>query len=321
MGKYNVVITHKPNPKVLEKMQELFTVNVRTRQTPPEEWEAWLKQADGLYSLGKQKVDEEFLTKMPNLKVVSQVSMGYDNIDIQACTKKGVLVGNTPEVVTEATADIAFGLILCSARYLHKAWLNVKEGEWGNFKPFTTGVDLYNKTLGILGLGNVGAAAAKRAKASGMNIIYNNRKPSPFAEQLQARYVTFDELLKTADFILVTLPLSEQTRNMISREEFAKMKPTTRFINVGRGPIVDTQALYEALKEKRIAYAALDVVDPEPLPGDHPLLTLDNVVVFPHIGTNTIETRQAMGMLAFENLKAALLGEKMPACVNNELEK
>lgn len=320
MEKFKVVSTHKPNPKVLEKMQEIFEVNVRTRETSQKEWEDWLSEAQGLYSVGKAKIDKAFLDKTPKLKVISQVSMGYDNIDINECTKKGILVGHTPNVVTQATADIAFGLILCSARYLHKAWLNVKEGEWGNYKPFAMGVDLYNKTLGILGLGNIGAAVAKRAEACGMNVIYNNRKPSPLAQESHAKYVSFDELLSTADFILVALPLNENTKKMIGKAEFSKMKPTARFINVGRGQIVDTQALYEALKENEIAYAALDVVDPEPLPADHELLTLDNIVVFPHIGTNTVESREAMAMLAFDNLKAGLFGEKMPACVNKDIE-
>lgn len=321
MAKFNVVVTNKVQLEAIGKMKELFNVQERTRDTDDVTWDNWLAAADAIYSPSGMKIDEKLLAKAPNVKVVSQVAVGYDNIDVEACTKRGILVGNTPGVVTDATADMAFGLILCSARYLHKAWEHVKSGEWGRRKPFTMGTDLKGKLLGIIGLGSVGLAVAKRAKASGMKIAYHNRKASPEAVEVDAKYLPFEELLKTADFIMLNLPLNDQTRKMFGEKEFSLMKPTARFINAARGGIVDTDALYKALKEEKIAYAALDVTDPEPIPGDHPLLALENLVIFPHIGGYTKETRDAMSIMAMENMVAALEGKKMPSCVNCQIEK
>ena len=316
MAKFNVVVTNKVNLVGIEKMKELFNVHERTRDTDEATWEKWLSEADAIYSPSGMKINEELLSKAPNVKVVSQVAVGYDNIDVAACSKRGIFVGNTPGVVTDATADMAYGLILCSARYLHKAWLHVKSGEWGNRKPFVMGTDLKGKLLGIIGLGSVGFAVAQRAKASGMKIAYHNRKPALKAAEVEAEYMGFDELLGKADFVILTLPLNNDTKKMFGKDEFAKMKPDARFINAARGPLVDTDALYEALLDKKIAYAALDVTDPEPIPGDHPLLSLDNLVIFPHIGGYTKETRDAMSIMALENMAAALEGREMPSCVN-----
>ncbi len=316
MKRYTLAMTGRARPVVQARIEKAFEFKTKNKDTTPEEWADILKNADALYSLGNVKIDAALLDKAPNLKVVAQVSVGYDNIDIAACTARGIKVGNTPGAVTEATADIAYGLILCSARYLPAAWLHVKSGEWGRHRTFGMGVDLYGKTLGILGLGAIGMAVARRALASGMKIVYHNRRPAVSAGEVGAVYLSQEELLKEADFILVMLPLSAETKKMISRKEFALMKPTARLINAARGAIVDTDALYEALKEKRIAYAAMDVTDPEPLPADHPLLTLDNILVLPHIGTLTEETRDSMSMMTLDNIIAALEGHPMPACVN-----
>ena len=321
MEKLTVLVPNKVRPFILDELGKLYEVKERTKETTPEMWDEWLLKADALYSSGSYAVTEAVLAKAPKLKVISQVSMGYDNIDIKACTNKGIRVGNTPGVVTESTADAAFALILCSARYMHNAWLHVKNGEWGERKPFTMGVDLFNKTLGIIGMGKIGLAIAKRAIASGMKIVYHNNFPSSSAAEINAVYMSLDALLQESDFVITTVPLTEKTRKMIGKNEFEKMKPTARFINAARGEVVDSDALYEALKEKKIAYAALDVTDPEPLKKDDKLLTLDNIVVFPHIGTNTFETKDAMSVHAFENLKLALQGENMLTCINSELEK
>lgn len=321
MPKHTVVVTNKVNLAGVEKMKEEFTVYERTRDTDTQTWEKWLGEADAIYSPSGMKIDGTLLDKAPKVKVVSQVAVGYDNIDVEACSKRGILVGNTPGVVTDATADMAFGLLLCSARYLHKAWLHVKNGEWGNRRPFMMGTDLKGKLLGIVGLGSVGFALSQRAKASGMKIAYHNRKESPKVGEIGAQYMQMDELLMQADFVALTLPLNSATRKMFGKEEFAKMKPSARFINAARGALVDTDALYEALSTGKIAYAALDVTDPEPLPGDHPLLGLENVVIFPHIGGYTKETRDAMSVMALENMVAALEGRQMPSCVNCDVMK
>jgi glyoxylate reductase len=317
---YKVFVTNRASLAGALKLPELFTAFVREKTTPAEEWQSWLAEADAIYSLGGMKIDAALLALAPKVKVISQVSAGYDNIDAAACSARGIKIGHTPGVGSDATADMAFGLILCSARYLHKAWLHVKSGEWGQKKRFVLGVDLKGKLLGIVGLGSVGLATAKRAKASGMKIAYHSRRPAAGAAEVSARYMSLDELLASADFVLLTLPLTKETRGLFGDAQFAKMKPSARFINAGRGALVDTDALCRALRDKKIAYAAMDVTDPEPLPGDHPLLSFDNVAVFPHIGGSTRETRDAMSLLALDNIIAGLEGRKMPFCVNRETE-
>ncbi len=317
MKKFKVVVTNKVNLAAIDKMKDLFELNIRQKDTDEAVFSSWLKEADAIYSPSMMKIDAALLDKAPNLKVVSQVSVGYDNIDVDYCTKRGIKVGNTPGVVTDAAADAAYGLILCSSRYLHSAWLHVKNGAWGERKPFVMGHDLKDKVLGIVGMGAVGFAVAKRALASKMKIVYYNRKPSSLADSVCAKYLPFDQLLQTADFVLATVPLTGQTEKMFGYEQFCKMKDTARFINIARGKVVDTEGLYKALIDKKIAYAAFDVTDPEPLPGSSKLLELDNVVVFPHIGGYTIETRDAMSLMALDNLIAGLQGDKMPSCVND----
>lgn len=313
-----VVASGKVRPVAVKKLQEStdFRMCPEGGLPPADIWTSWLAEADALFVTGNIRVDEALLAKAPKLQAVAQPAVGYDNIDVEACSKRGITVGNTPDVLVDATADIAFGLILCSARLIHAGWTHVKSGAWGQRKGLGFGVDLANKTLGIVGLGRIGVAVAARAQASRMKIIYHNRTRRTDEASLGVNYASFDDLLAQSDFILAMMPLTKATEGMFDQAAFAKMKPTARFINVARGKVVNTNDLYEALKEKRIAYAALDVTDPEPLPGDHPLLTLDNILVTPHIGSATVETRDAMALLTADNLLAALQGEKMPACVN-----
>ena len=272
-------------------------------RTPADIFDGWLAQADALYSIGNIKINDELLAKAPKLKVIAQASVGYDNIDIAACHARGIKVGNTPRVLSPAVADLAYGLIIDSARKIARGWQHVE----------SFGVDLAGKTLGIVGMGDIGSRVVKRALASDMRVIYHNRHRRADDAALGASYVSFDELLKTADFILVTVPLTAETKGMFGKAQFDAMKQGVRFINIARGKIVDTDALYEALASKKVAYAALDVTDPEPLPGDHKLLTLDNITVTPHIATSTVETRDAMAKLAAENIIAGLKGEPLPA--------
>lgn len=282
-------------------------------RTPADLFDSWLAQADALYSIGNIKINEGLLAKAPKLKVIAQASVGYDNIDVAACHARGIKVGNTPHVLAPAVADLAYGLIIDSARKIARGWDHVASGKWGERKGLGFGVDLAGKTLGIVGMGDIGSKVVKRALASDMRVVYHNRHRRSDDTVLGASYVSFEELLQTADFILVTVPLTPETQSMFGKAQFDAMKPGVRFINIARGKIVDTDALYDALASKKIAYAALDVTDPEPLPGTHKLLTLDNITVTPHIATSTVETRDAMAKLAAENILAGLSGEPLPA--------
>ncbi|WP_372661759.1 2-hydroxyacid dehydrogenase [Cohnella sp.] len=313
--KYKVVLTGETWPAPFAKLKEHCDVQLweGSGPIPRELLLEYLQDADGLLSVSHGiKVDEELLSAAPKLRVVSQSGVGYDNIDVAACTKKGIPFGNTPGVLVEATADLTFGILLSAMRQIHLGWNLVKSGQWRE----VMGTDLYGKTLGIYGLGDIGTAVAKRAKASGMNIIYHNRNRKQDDDQLGARYVSFDGLLDEADCIVVLVPLSDQSRGMFGKEQFKRMKATAYFVNASRGPVVNTDDLYDALKNRKIAYAALDVTDPEPLPGDHPLLSLPNILVTPHIGSATVETRNRMAMLAVDNLLAGLAKKPLLTCVN-----
>ena len=281
----------------------------------------WLADAEGLMSVGGQpaKVDEELLAHAPKLRVISQSSVGYDNVDVAACTKRGIPFGNTPGVLTEATADLAFILVMCAARRIKENIEIVQSGNWTSTVALPLGVDLYGKTLGIVGMGQIGSAVARRGSACGMKIIYHNRRRRTQEEEAGAEYVSFDEVLRRSDFIVVLIPLSSESRLMFQREQFAKMKKTAYFINAARGGIVDTEALYEAVRDGVIAGCALDVTDPEPIPKKHPLINMPNVFITPHIGSATMETRNRMAMLAAENLALGVEKKTLKTCVNQEV--
>ena len=282
---------------------------------PKEQFDAWLAQADALFSTGNIRIDEKLLAKAPKLKVIAQASVGYDNIDIAACAAREIPVGNTPGVLVDAVADLAYGLIIDSARRLVRAHAHVKSGAWGERKPFGLTTDLAGKVLGIIGMGDIGSAIAKRAQASRMQVIYHNRHQRSDDEKLNVKYVSQEELLATADFIVLAVTLNPSTKHLINAETIAKMKEGVRLINISRGGVVDTEALYDALVSGQIGYAAMDVTDPEPLPGEHKLLSLENVTVTPHMASATKETRDAMALLTAENILAGLKGEALPAQV------
>ncbi|HAY61288.1 MAG TPA: D-glycerate dehydrogenase [Acidaminococcaceae bacterium] len=282
---------------------------------PAETWKEWLQDADAIYSAGNIRVNEELLAQAPKLRVIAQASVGYDNFDLAACRAHNVLVGNTPGVLVNAVADLAYGLLIDTARGIVRGHKHVEGGLWGARKALGLGTDLYGKTLGIVGLGDIGQAIARRAEVSGMQVIYHNRHRKLNDTALHARYVGFDELLATADFIAVAVTLNPSTKGLFNRDAFAKMKDGVRFVNISRGKVVDTDALYDALKSGKVAAAGLDVTDPEPLPGDHPLLALPNLTVTPHIASATAETRDAMAVVTAQNILAALAGEDMPSRV------
>ena len=317
LKQYTVIASGKMRDVAFEKLDA--AVNLlgwqKGGRVPAEQFDEWLAKADALFSTGNIKINEELLAKAPNLKVIAQASVGYDNIDIAACNARNIPVGNTPGVLVDAVADLAYALILDSARKIVLAYDHVKSGKWGENKPFGLATDLANKTLGVVGMGDIGSAIAGRAKASKMKIIYHNRNRRADDEALGATYVTFDELLAQADFIVIAVTLNPTTKGMFNKEAFAKMKDGARIVNISRGAVIDTEAMYEALLSGKLAHAAMDVTDPEPLPGDHKLLSLPNVTVTPHMASATTETRDAMALLTVDNILAGLEGKPMPAQV------
>ena len=280
-----------------------------------------LPEAEGLFSLLTIPVSEDLLSKAPNLKVVSNMAVGYDNVDVGACTRRRIPVGNTPGVLTEGTADLTMALLLAAARKLPQASLDAREGRWKTWSPTGwLGADLNRATLGIVGMGKIGAAVARRARGFGMNIVYTDHTPKPELElELSASKLSLETLLWESDFISLHVPLTPETHHLIDAEALQYMKKTAILINAARGAVVDSQALYQALSEHWIASAALDVTDPEPLPPNDPLYSLPNCLIVPHIGSATQHTRQRMAELACDNLLAGLRGERLPNCVNPEV--
>lgn len=275
-------------------------------------------RVDGVLSMLTDRIDEEFLTQKKELRVVSNMAAGFDNIDIDACTKRGIPVGNTPGVMTEATADITIALILASARRIVESAMDAREGRWHVWAPTGwLGRDLFGSTLGIIGLGKIGSAVAKRAISFGMKIIYwEPRHNVAKGKDVDAEYVALDELLSGGDIITLHCPLNNSTLGLINRSALRKMKSGAILINTSRGPVVDTNALVVALSEKWISAAGLDVTDPEPLLPNHPLYQLNNCVILPHIGSATFGTRRRMAEIACGNLLAGLEGRRLPYCVN-----
>jgi lactate dehydrogenase-like 2-hydroxyacid dehydrogenase len=273
----------------------------------------------GVLTLLTDRVDPEFLDRAgPGLLVVSNLAVGYDNIDVAACSARGVAVGNTPGVLTEATADFAFALILAAARRIPEASRFVLAGQWQAWDPLLLlGSDVGGATIGIVGFGRIGQAVARRARGFGMEILYASRTPADDAleAELGARQVPLAELLSRSDFVSLHVSLSPATHHLIDAAALARMKPTAILINTARGAVVDSAALHAALRDRRIAGAALDVTDPEPLPLDDPLMGLDNCLIVPHVASATTATRNRMAAMAAANLIAGLRGEALPTPV------
>ncbi len=277
--------------------------------------------ADGFLSMITDAVDAELLDAAPRLRVVSNMAVGYNNIDVAAATARGIVVTNTPGILTEATAELAFALILAAARRVVDLDRRTRAGEWTCWAPLLfLSREVSGKTLGVVGLGRIGRAVARRARAFGMRVLYHSRSRLEAEEErdLGVEYAEKDELLATADFVSLHVPLSAETRHLIGRRELGLMKPTAYLINTSRGPVVDEAALVEALKARRIEGAGLDVYENEPMlaPG---LAALDNAVLLPHVGSATVETRTKMARMAAENLLSALRGERPAHVVNPEV--
>lgn len=291
------------------------------KPVPREVLEKEIEDVDGVLSLLTENIDADLLAKAPNLKIISNMAVGYNNIDVEAATSRGVLVTNTPGILTETTADLTFALLMMTARRLEEASQFLRQGQWKTWSPMLlTGQDIYGATLGIIGMGRIGEAVAKRAKGFDMNILYFNRSRKPEVEEKYGvEYRELDDLLAQSDYVCILTPYTPETHNLIGKKELALMKKTGILINTARGGIVDEEALYEVLAKKDIYAAGLDVFATEPVPMDHPLLNLPNCVTLPHIGSATINTRRGMATLATKNLLWGLKGKKPPHCVNPEV--
>lgn len=272
----------------------------------------------GLLAAITERVDQELLDAAPALRVVAEYGVGYDNINVAACTARGVVVCNTPGVLAETTADLTWALILGAARHIGAGVEFVKQGQWQAWNPNTLlGHDVHHRTLGVVGLGAIGWEVARRALGFDMRVLYVSKRPHP--ERSGVTFVDLPTLLRESDFVTIHVALTPETRGMFSAPQFALMKKSAYLINVARGAVVDQQALYEACRSGQIAGAALDVTDPEPMLASDPLLGLPNVTVVPHIGSSTVATRVRMGTLASENIAAVLAGSPPPTPVNPQV--
>ncbi len=321
----NVFVTRKIAQEALHRLGQSVNLEVWPREEPPPHAVLLEKvqQLDGLLTLLTDPIDAAIIAAGPRLQVISQMAVGYDNIDVQAATRRGIPVGHTPGVLTETTADFTWALLMAAARRVVEAGVEVRRGIWKPWGPdILTGPDVYGATLGIIGFGRIGQAVARRAKGFDMRILYNDPKRIPEMEEpLGVTWVDLDEMFERSDFISLHVYLSPETHHLIDRAAFAKMKPSAVLVNTSRGPVVDPDALLWALQEHQIAAAAVDVFEPEPIPADHPLLTLPNAIVTPHIASASIQTRRRMAEIAVDNLLAGLKGERLPFCANPEVYK
>ncbi|RNF40117.1 2-hydroxyacid dehydrogenase [Planococcus salinus] len=307
-----IYITRKLPQEAYADLQSSYEVRVWPKTEIPVPRDILLeevKEADALWTMLSDKIDQEVIDAAPNLKIVSNLAVGYNNIDLDAARKRGIVVTNTPDVLTETTADLAFALLLATARRLMEAEKTVRSGKWKAWTPMgMTGQDVYGATLGIIGMGRIGEGVCRRAQGFNMDVMYHNRTRRSLED---ARYAELDELLKQSDFVVVLTPLTDETRGMIGERELSLMKDTACLINVARGGIVDEDALYEALQSNKIWAAGLDVFEEEPLPTNHKLLSLPNLTVLPHIGSAGIQTRLAMMKLNAEAIGACLSGKSV----------
>lgn len=324
MNKAKVFITRNLPEIGIQLLAEFADLDIWPGDLPPDQPSLLEHCAgvDGILCLLTDRMDAAVMDAAgPQLKVISQYAVGYDNIDIAAATQRGIPVGNTPGVLTDATADMTWALLMAAARRIVESDRFVREGSWKTWGPtLLLGPEVAHSTLGIVGFGRIGQAVARRARGFDMRVLYYSRNRQQDMEQmLGVEFAPLEQLLREADFISLHTPLTPQTKNLISSRELSLMKPSSVLINTARGGIVDHTALYHALASHQIAYAALDVTDPEPIPMDSPLLKLDNIIITPHTGSAGIKTRAIMAEMAARNLIAGLLGKPLPNCVNPQV--
>jgi glyoxylate reductase len=322
--KPKVFISRKIPDRGLNKIKEYFDIDLWPKYAPPSKKQIIrrIKNVDGMVSLLSDKIDAEVMDAAPYLSIIAQLAVGYDNIDINEATKRGIYVTNTPEVLTETTADFAWTLMMAAARRIVEADNYVRKGKWkvGWHPEMFLGYDIHDATIGIIGLGRIGSAIARRAKGFNMKILYYDAiRREDIEKELGIIYTDIDTLLKESDIITLHVPLTNETKHLINEEKLKKMKKNAILVNTSRGPVIDEKALYKALKEKWIAGAGLDVFEKEPTPKTNPLLKLPNIVVAPHIASASYETRSRMAELVAENLIAFHKGEKPPTLVNSEV--
>jgi glyoxylate reductase len=319
-----IFVTRRLPGPALDQLSEQHEVEIWPDRLPPpnEQLRAHVQDVDGLLSTISDRIDAPLIDSATNLRAIANYAVGYDNVDVDAATRRGIPVGNTPDVLTNATADLAFTLLLAAARRLPEAAAAVTDGTWDTWDPRgLLGRSVYGQTLGIIGAGRIGQAVAQRATGFEMEVLVAGRS-TPDEDDNAHQQTQPDgrtpilELLQRSDFISIHCPLTEQTRHLIDSEALRLMKPTAILVNTARGPIIDQRALATALRDGQIAGAALDVTDPEPLPADDPLLRAPNLIVAPHIGSATHEAREQMAQLSVDNLLAALNGDPMPHPVN-----
>ncbi|MCY0869324.1 MAG: D-glycerate dehydrogenase [Firmicutes bacterium] len=309
-----VVITRRVAPEAVSVLEASATVQMHAdseRGLSPAQLLEAVRDADGLLCMLSDRIDAQVLDAAKRLRVVANLAVGYDNIDLQTAARRGIQVTNTPDLLTQATADLALALMLATARRLPQAAAYLRQGHWLGWSPdLFTGQDVYGATLGIVGLGRIGHALAERARGLNMQILYAARSPKTDAERMYAaQRCELDELLRLSDFVVLLTPLTPATRGLIGWRELRLMKPTACLINIGRGPVVDEDALVRALREGVIWGAGLDVFEHEPIRPDHPLLECANAVLLPHIGSASIATRRDMALLCARNILAVLSGE------------
>lgn len=322
MGKRKLYITRKIPQYLLKPYEEKFEIRMWDKEEEPVSQKELYENAswaDAILCLLTDKIDQAFLQHASHVKVIANMAVGYDNIDVAAANELKITVTNTPDVLTETTADLTFSLLMATARKLLTASDAIYDNKWGVWSPFQfAGVDIHHKTIGIVGMGRIGAAVARRAKGFQMDIVYHNRsRNEQLEEELQAKYVSFDDLLQQADYVVSMLPLTQETTNKFDAAAFRKMKKSAIFINSSRGGVVDEPALYEALKNNDIHAAGLDVYKQEPIDSSHPFTKLSNVVLLPHIGSATKETRENMLRLCLENIDGVCYGNGPKTPVTN----
>lgn len=339
MAGARVFVTRVIRDKGLDLVKEACQAEIWPEELPPSR-EVLLEKVrgvDGLLCLLTDRIDAEVMDAAgPGLKVISNHAVGFDNIDVAAATARGIPVGNTPGILTDATADMAFALMMAAGRRIVEAEQFLRAGKWKTWGPsLLLGADFAGATLGIVGFGRIGRAVAKRATGFDMRILYYDPGASAPASStsgvdtadkhrllnppFRAVSTDLDTLLAESDFVSIHVPLTPQTHHLVNADFLAKMKPNAVLVNTARGGVLDQEALYQALKRRRIFAAALDVTDPEPLPMDSPLLELDNCLIVPHIASASVKTRDDMALLAAQNLLAGLKGERLPHCVNPEV--
>lgn len=319
-----VLITRKLPEEAVRLLDSNFDIYMWEKENDPIPYEVLVKEAEDASAIitnVSDSINKELIENSPNLKVISTMAVGYDNIDVNAATKRGIPIGHTPGVLSEAVADLTFSLMVATSRRIVEGMDFIRDGKWKAWGPMLlTGKTLNGATIGIIGMGRIGRAVAKRTAGFDMKVLYHNRSRNVEAEEeFGAIYSSLDDLLTQSDYVVLLAPSTPETYKMIGKNEFAKMKSNAVFINTSRGTNVDEEALYNALKNKEIWAAGLDVFEKEPIDQSHPLLTLDNVILLPHIGSANIETRINMAQLAVKNAICGLRDEKLLHTVNHQV--